>query len=35
MASAILTVLYPESCTVYDVRVCDVLGDFRYCIKRP
>jgi hypothetical protein len=29
MASAILTVLYPESCTVYDVRVCDVLGDFR------
>lgn len=29
MASAILTVLYPESCTVYDVRVCDALGDFR------
>jgi len=29
MASAILTVLYPESFTVYDVRVCDVLGDFR------
>jgi len=23
------TVLYPESCTVYDVRVCDALGDFR------
>jgi hypothetical protein len=29
MASAILTVLYPASFTVYDVRVCDVLGDFR------
>ena len=29
MASAILTVLYPESFTVYDVRVCDVLRDFR------
>lgn len=29
MASAILTVLYPEEFTVYDVRVCDVLGDFK------
>ena len=29
MASAILTVLYPEDFTVYDVRVCDVLGDFK------
>jgi len=28
MASAILTVLYPDEFTVYDVRVCDVLGDF-------
>jgi hypothetical protein len=28
MASAILTVLYPEDFTVYDVRVCDVLGNF-------
>ena len=28
MASAILTVLYPHEFTVYDVRVCDVLGDF-------
>lgn len=28
MASAILTVLYPEEFTVYDVRVCDELGDF-------
>jgi hypothetical protein len=28
MASAILTVLYPEFFTVYDVRVCDELGDF-------
>ena len=27
MASAILTVLYPEEFTVYDVRVCDSLGD--------
>lgn len=29
MASAILTVLYPEDFTVYDVRVCEVLRDFR------
>jgi hypothetical protein len=28
MASAILTVLYPEDFTVYDVRVCDVLDAF-------
>jgi len=28
MASAILTVLYPTAFTVYDVRVCDVLGNF-------
>jgi hypothetical protein len=28
MASAILTVLYPEEFTVYDYRVCDTLGDF-------
>ncbi len=28
MASAILTVLYPQSFTVYDVRVCESLGDF-------
>lgn len=27
MASAILTVLYPEEFTIYDVRVCDSLGD--------
>jgi len=27
-ASAILTVLYPDDFTVYDVRVCDMLGDF-------
>lgn len=27
-ASAILTVLYPEEFTVYDVRVCDELNDF-------
>ena len=29
MASAILTVLYPTVFTIYDVRVCDVLGNFR------
>lgn len=29
MASAILTVLYPEDFTVYDTRVCDVLGSFK------
>lgn len=29
MASAILSVLYPEDFTVYDIRVCDVLGDFK------
>jgi hypothetical protein len=29
MASAILTVLYPEEFTVYDERVCDMLDDFR------
>lgn len=29
MASAILTVLYPEDFTVYDVRVCEVLDDFK------
>ena len=28
MASAILTVLYPDQFTIYDVRVCDILGDF-------
>jgi hypothetical protein len=28
MASAILTVLYPDRFTVYDRRVCDALGDF-------
>ena len=28
MASAILTVLFPDDFTVYDVRVCDALGDF-------
>jgi len=28
-ASAILTVLYPTEFTVYDVRVCDVLDNFR------
>lgn len=30
MASAILAVLYPDTFTVYDVRVTDVLGRFKY-----
>ena len=30
MASAILSVLYPDEFTVYDVRVCDQLGAFRH-----
>jgi hypothetical protein len=29
MASAILTVLFPDDFTVYDVRVCEILGDFK------
>src|ERR1017187_1229205 len=28
MASAILTVLYPDDFTIYDIRVCDSLGEF-------
>ena len=28
LATAILTVLYPEDFTVYDKRACDALGDF-------
>jgi len=28
MASAILTVLYPEEFSVHDTRVCEILGDF-------
>lgn len=28
MASAILAILYPKEFTVYDVRVCDTLGQF-------
>lgn len=28
MASAILTILYPDEFTVYDIRVCNQLGDF-------
>lgn len=28
MASAILTVLFPEEFTIYDVRVCEILGSF-------
>ena len=27
-ATAVLTILYPEHFTVYDIRVCQVLGDF-------
>jgi hypothetical protein len=34
MASAILTVLYPEDFTVYDARACDELGDFQGLAER-
>lgn len=34
LASAILTVLYPEEFTVYDSRVCDCLGAFRNLAHR-
>ena len=34
MASAILTVLYPEDFTVYDVRVCNTLGGFHSIADR-
>lgn len=34
MASAILTVLYDDDFTVYDSRVCDVLGDFDWVGNR-
>ena len=34
-ASAILAVLYPKEFTVYDVRVCNVLGDFNGLRWRP
>jgi hypothetical protein len=33
MASAILTVLYPDEFTVYDVRVCDQLGAFHKLVN--
>lgn len=34
MASAILTVLYPEDFTVYDVRACEMLDQFRELASR-
>jgi len=34
MASAVLTVLYPTSFTVYDVRVCDQLSDYHNLVNR-
>jgi hypothetical protein len=34
MASAILTVLYPDTFTVYDIRVCDELNDFHKLNKK-
>ena len=34
MASAVLSVLYPEQFTVYDYRACDVIGDFRHLTNR-
>lgn len=33
MASAILTVFYPNDFTVYDARVCDVLGEFHNLVN--
>ncbi len=33
MASAILTILWPDEFTVYDVRVCDQLGRFRSLVN--
>ena len=35
MASAILTVLYPNDFTVYDVRVCEMLHNFRGVQDKP
>jgi len=35
MASAILTVLYPEDFTVYDVRVCSVIKKFENLKNKP
>ena len=34
MASAVLTILWPENFSVYDVRVCDELGDFKHIQDR-
>ena len=34
MASAVLSVLYPEQFTVYDYRACDILGDFHHVANR-
>ena len=34
MASAVLSVIYPEQFTVYDYRACDVIGDFRHLTNR-
>lgn len=35
MASAILTILYPDSFTVYDIRVCNMLGRFHNIADIP
>ena len=34
MASAILTVLYPDDFSIYDIRVCEQLGDFQNLADR-
>jgi hypothetical protein len=34
MASAVLTVLYPDAFTVYDYRACDVIGGFHHIADR-
>ncbi len=33
MASAVLSVLWPDDFTVYDIRVCDELGDFHQLVN--
>jgi hypothetical protein len=33
-ASAILAILYPDDFTIYDIRVCDALGDFHKLVYK-
>ena len=34
MASAILTILYPDEFTVYDIRVCNEIGDYHWVVNK-